>query len=373
MIRLILNLVQYNNYSTFHPTILVNDDILYIRAINDQNNFEEIVCRFDLVDLAIQWRKNSFTEFTKGFRIFRQQSRYKVRGESYDELMWFQDFIEGKIPISIKWQEQYEKVKEEPTFFQENSIIVKDKSTKKKQIMKRIYQNVQVPVDEFKIEVYLQRNPHPNILRWNSHCIDKKKQFITLDYQQYVTLDQIFSRYKKVPLKIVKEIMIQLLNGIRHLHSNYIMHKDIKPENIIITNFEKPKVKIGGFSQAVFGQEFCRFGGSPFYRPPEVIEGFIHTNKFDIYSAGVVLYELLKNKRIQRRIYFQKDSSKLQQLEIDPAAVDLVTQMLHPDPYQRLDVIECLDHYFFIDEQPYVGKEKERLFSQSIKPRFIHN
>ncbi|CAD8212929.1 unnamed protein product [Paramecium octaurelia] len=372
MKRLILDLVQNNNYSSFRPTLLVNDDRICIRARNDQNQIEEIKCKFDLIDFAIQWKKNRY-ELLYGFRVYRQQSRYKVTGESNEQLMMFKEYIKDKVPISIKLKNQYEKVQEEPTFFQENCIIVEDKSTKQKHIMQRIYKKLKVTGDEFKIQFYLKKNPHPNILKWNSHCVDQKKQYISLDYFQYVTLDKIFQKYEKVPLETVREFMRQILQVLEHLHSKDIMHKDIKPENIIITNFDKPQIQIGVFDQAVLSQESCRFGGTIFYRPPEVIEGYNHTNKFDIYSAGVVFYGLLKNKWVQRRIHLQRDCAKLQQLEVDPAAVDLVKQMLHHDPQQRLDVVECLDHHFFIDEKPCVGNAMNQLFQQSIIPRFMRH
>ncbi|CAD8111199.1 unnamed protein product [Paramecium primaurelia] len=264
----------------------------------------------------------------------------------------------------------YDFIAEQPPFFEINSFLVKDRITKQKQLLKRIYEKIQVPGDEFKIQVFLKKNPHPNILQYNSHYVEDRKQFISLDYYKQGTLKNIFNKFRNhIPLNIVRKIMEQLLNGLDHLHSNGIMHRDIQPENIIVTNFDEIQIKIANFTLSVFGEQFTRFCGKKCYAAPEVVNHFIHTNKCDIYSAGVVFYELLNCKQIQRHFDPQIACIELKKQGLNEQAVDLVTQMLDIDPIRRLNIDDCLSHKFFTDEESQVSNYKYLLNKNQVNPK----
>jgi serine/threonine-protein kinase ULK/ATG1 len=88
-----------------------------------------------------------------------------------------------------------------------------------------------------------------------------------------------------------------MVNGMREVCSNGMVHRDLKPSNILIHNHE---VKIGdfGFSKLIEeGSELMTsVVGSPQYMSPQILEGVEYTSKTDVWSMGIVLYEMLYGK-----------------------------------------------------------------------------
>ena len=88
--------------------------------------------------------------------------------------------------------------------------------------------------------------------------------------------------------------MKRICQGIDYMHENYIMHRDIKPENIMLD--EKGNPKIIDFSYAVSfrkKKKFIRLLGSLYYLPPEMLENKLYDQRVDIWSLGILFYEML--------------------------------------------------------------------------------
>ena len=116
-----------------------------------------------------------------------------------------------------------------------------------------------------------------------------------MDLQQYITT-------KTITIQTIKEFSYQLLSGITYLHSKAILHRDIKPQNILITDISQPQVKLCdfGLSREV---PIPISGITPtnivtmWYKPPELLLGGKITTKLDIWSLGCVITEMGRNGR----------------------------------------------------------------------------
>ena len=89
------------------------------------------------------------------------------------------------------------------------------------------------------------------------------------------------------------EIFTQICLGIKHLHDGKVMHRDLKGQNIFLTS--KGKVKIGDLGVSKVMESTLRARtqiGTPYYMSPELVKGLPYTFKSDIWSLGVILYEL---------------------------------------------------------------------------------
>ena len=135
---------------------------------------------------------------------------------------------------------------------------------------------------------------HPNILKIYDVVNTKDNTYLILEYCNGGDLQSyIKKKYTKYDLLYLKEILI----AIEELYKNNILHRDIKPQNILIHN-HSIKISDFGFSKNLIGenelmQTYC---GSPLYMAPELIYGSNYNFKSDIWSLGVILYELVTKK-----------------------------------------------------------------------------
>ena len=114
---------------------------------------------------------------------------------------------------------------------------------------------------------------------------------------EYCEKGDLSSYLKKTILteKETNTIFIQIVNGIEYLHNNEILHRDLKPHNILIDRNNNIKICDLGFACYYSTIDNC-LCGSPFYMAPEMLRREIYDIKIDIWSLGILLYQLLTNK-----------------------------------------------------------------------------
>ena len=137
---------------------------------------------------------------------------------------------------------------------------------------------------------------HPNIVEVYDICDIKNKHFIVMEYVEGHTLKQIVQLRGHLPINESVWIMKQLCSGIMEAHKNKIIHRDIKPQNVLIKN--DGTAKIADFGIAVLNNSFDLTSkdtvlGSVHYLAPELSKGENPTMQSDIYSLGIVFFELL--------------------------------------------------------------------------------
>lgn len=143
------------------------------------------------------------------------------------------------------------------------------------------------------------RLTHPNIVSVFDVGQEYNIYYIVMELIQGKTLKQIISEEGALPWKWTVNIAIQICSALEMAHKNGIVHRDIKPHNIIITEDGIAKVTDFGIAKAVSNSTITAFGttiGSVHYFSPEHARGGYTDAKSDLYSLGVVMYEMITGK-----------------------------------------------------------------------------
>ncbi len=163
---------------------------------------------------------------------------------------------------------------------------------------------------------------HPNIVSVYDVGEENGIHYIVMELVQGKTLKQIINEDGALPWKWSINIAIQMASALEAAHKNNIIHRDIKPHNIIITEDGVAKVTDFGIAKAVSNSTITAFGttiGSVHYFSPEHARGGYTDAKSDLYSLGVVMYEMLTG-----RVPFDADTpvsialKHMQEKAIDP-------------------------------------------------------
>uniref|UniRef100_A0A2P2IPR8 Serine/threonine-protein kinase ATG1a isoform X2 n=1 Tax=Rhizophora mucronata TaxID=61149 RepID=A0A2P2IPR8_RHIMU len=159
--------------------------------------------------------------------------------------------------------------------------------------------------------------------------------------------------------------MRQLAAGLQVLQGNHLIHRDLKPQNLLLSSHETiPQLKIGdfGFARSLMPQGLAdTFCGSPLYMAPEIIRNQKYDAKADLWSVGAILFQLVTgeppfegNSQLQ---LFQNilSSTELQFPkgaldELHPDCVDLCRSLLRQNPVERLTFKDFF-HHKFLGEQ----------------------
>ena len=141
---------------------------------------------------------------------------------------------------------------------------------------------------------------HPNIVSVYDVGVDGNLHYIVMELIKGKTLKEIIIEEKgPLPWKWSINIAIQIASALEIAHKNHIIHRDIKPHNIIITEDGVAKVTDFGIAKAVSNSTITAFGttiGSVHYFSPEHARGGFTDEKSDLYSLGIVMYEMLTGK-----------------------------------------------------------------------------
>ena len=137
---------------------------------------------------------------------------------------------------------------------------------------------------------------HPNIVEVYDVGEEEGNYYIVMEYIEGKTLKQLLQKRGALTLTEVIDIMSQLTDGLSHAHEAYIIHRDIKPQNIMIEDNGLVKITDFGIAMALNSTQLTQTNsvmGSVHYLPPEQANGKGSTVKSDIYSLGILMYELL--------------------------------------------------------------------------------
>ena len=140
---------------------------------------------------------------------------------------------------------------------------------------------------------------HPNIVEMYDVGEDDGTYFIVMEYVDGKTLKNLIKKRGALTLSEVVDIMLQLTSAVICAHDSYIIHRDIKPQNVLILDNGTVKITDFGIAMALNSNELTQTNsvmGSVHYLPPEQANGSGATIKSDIYSLGILMYELLTGK-----------------------------------------------------------------------------
>ncbi len=140
---------------------------------------------------------------------------------------------------------------------------------------------------------------HPNIVEVYDVGEDNGQYYIVMEYIEGSHLKQLIKKRGQLTISEVIDIMLQISEGMAHAHDSYIIHRDIKPQNIMILENGVVKITDFGIAMALNSTQLTQTNsvmGSVHYLPPEQANGRGSTIKSDIYSMGILMYELLTAK-----------------------------------------------------------------------------
>ncbi|MBQ6131107.1 MAG: Stk1 family PASTA domain-containing Ser/Thr kinase [Selenomonadaceae bacterium] len=143
------------------------------------------------------------------------------------------------------------------------------------------------------------RLSHPNIVSIYDVGVAGNDHYIVMEYVQSSTLKKKIQDEGPLDLLTAVSIAKDIANGLTHAHANNIVHCDIKPHNILMTEDGRAKITDFGIARAVTESTLTYGGsviGSVHYFSPEQARGGSITPKSDVYSLGIVLYEMLTNR-----------------------------------------------------------------------------
>ncbi len=138
---------------------------------------------------------------------------------------------------------------------------------------------------------------HPNIVNVFDVGDDNGVYYIVMELIEGITLKEYISKKGKLSVKETTSIAIQVSMGLEAAHSHGIVHRDVKPQNIIISMDGKVKVTDFGIARAASSNTISsNVMGSVHYSSPEQVRGGYSDEKSDIYSLGITLYEMVTGK-----------------------------------------------------------------------------
>ncbi len=162
-------------------------------------------------------------------------------------------------------------------------------------ILKQEYSNDKNFITKFRGEAQSAAGlSHPNIVSVYDVGEDDGLHYIVMELVEGITLKKFIEKKGRLAIKEAVGITIQIAQGLEAAHNNHIIHRDIKPQNIMISREEKVKVADFGIAKAVSANTYTQNAiGSVHYLSPEQARGGYCDEKSDIYSLGVTLYEML--------------------------------------------------------------------------------
>lgn len=235
----------------------------------------------------------------------------------------------------------------------------------------------------------LSNGSHPNIVELRDVIHDISKlylvfEFLEQDLKRY--MDYIAPNRRMAPM-LVKSYMYQLLSGLQHVHTHRVLHRDLKPQNLLIDRSGTLKIADFGLARA-FGlpiQQLTHEVITLWYRAPEILlGGKEYSTAVDIWSTACIMVEMITRHPLfpgdseidqlfkifklcgtpneslwpgctslpdYKSTFPQWSPKPLQEaiplLQEDPLAVDLLSRMLHYDPSRRITAREALQHQWF--------------------------
>mmetsp|Transcript_41800 Transcript_41800/g.97956 ORF Transcript_41800/g.97956 Transcript_41800/m.97956 type:complete len:1409 (+) Transcript_41800:131-4357(+) len=219
-------------------------------------------------------------------------------------------------------------------------------------------------IQNLRLEIgILQGLEHPNIIRLLDSC-ETANEFVVVTEFAYGELYEIFQDDKFLPEDQIKNIASQLVAALCYLHGRKIVHRDMKPQNVLVGAGDIVKLCDFGFARAMSKQTIflTSIKGTPLYMAPELVQEKPYTGSADLWSLGVICYELFAGQPpfytdslialfqliISRPVHYSEEMSQNFR--------SFLEGLLQKDPNRRLGWPELLDH-------PFVRSPKRRTTS----------
>jgi len=197
---------------------------------------------------------------------------------------------------------------------------------------------------------------HPHIVKLVNHFEDDSKFYLILHYASRGQLYSLLKKHGKFDEKTTAQFIQETIEAVKYLHSFNppIIHRDIKPENLLLD--ENMRIKLADFGWSNFKENeesrntYC---GTPEYLSPEMVKRLGHDSSVDIWSIGVLVFELLAGYAPFSGANQDELFSNIRKVKINwptdfpPLAKNLITRILKLNPKDRMTLDEVLMHTWF--------------------------
>ena len=345
--------INSNSQSNFlinsNKPSIVNNFIIQMPVKNDNNSFQQK--NTSSVEKYGSLKKID-TNFTNPINI-----NYKtfIKGKNYSDLLNEYDILEhlgaGALGVVQK---------------------VRHKASKQIRAMKTIKKNTIYEEKNLKEIENLMLLDHPNILKLYEYYYDKKNLYIITDFCEGGELfDKIKDRNGYFSERDAATIIKAVLQAIAYCHSIGLVHRDLKPEHILLEGNDLDHIKIIDFGSSNLinqNQKLKERLGTAYYIAPEVLKKN-YDEKCDLWSIGVIMFILLtgeppfngsNDEEILQNVkngYVDFSTSIFQ--EISNEAKDLLSKLLEKVPSKRISAIEALEHPWIKNLAPNSKMNKE--------------
>ncbi|TDH65826.1 hypothetical protein CCR75_007211 [Bremia lactucae] len=226
----------------------------------------------------------------------------------------------------------------------------------------------------------LRRLDHCNIIAMLDSFETEGEICIVTEYAQG-ELYQVLEDGSNLPEEEIRKIAIQLIQALHVIHSNRIIHRDMKPQNILIGSRQQIKLCDFGFARAIAHDSSLlrSIKGTPLYMAPELVLEKPYHYTVDLWSLGVILYELAVGKP---PFYTDRIVSLIQMIVSDdveyPSTMSAPFQsflkgLLRKDPAQRLQWPKILHHAFIQESPKEIESRLRREKENRTLPRFFRD
>lgn len=200
----------------------------------------------------------------------------------------------------------YKVIKEHHSSSTSQLYLVEDTETGQQMLMKTPsvnYDDDPSYIDRFQMEEWAgKRIYHPNVMVTYEQKRKRNYQYFLIEYIEGITLADWINQNPNPDIKQVTRIIDQIIQGLRGLHRLEMLHRDLKPDNIMIKEDGSVKiidlgaVKVAGIQEIATPVERFELLGTKNYTAPEYLMGMAGSTKSDLFSLGIIAYEMLTGK-----------------------------------------------------------------------------
>lgn len=222
----------------------------------------------------------------------------------------------------------------------------------------------------------LQILDHPNIIKLYESQITADQVVLSLEMCEGGDLDHLIRRRKILQIREIQHIMRQLSSALSYMHTNSIVHRDVKPANLLIIRIDSLDIKLAdfGFSRQINQDMAATYCGSPLYMAPEILTGAAYDVSVDIWGSGIIAYQCMAGAMPYsatsisqlRKIHKETKEDITYPADTDPALVDFIQVLLRVDPTQRIDSVKMMAHRFLRTDIQHRGAVPSYASSPSV-------
>lgn len=233
--------------------------------------------------------------------------------------------------------------------------LAKEKKTGKQHAIKIISMEpkkcTSSDLHNIRTEISIHRKlEHPNIVRFHDYIQKDNNIYFILDYAENGNLYSYIHKRKSLQPEEIFRFFHQTCLAIHYLHQNDVLHRDLKPENLLLDKSKDVKLCDFGWATRRITEKRTTFCGTYEYMAPEIVHKKTYDYRVDIWSLGVLLYELIHREAPYKGRSLPEITKSLTKPQITfketcpSGAKDLILKILKHNPNERISVAQILAH-----------------------------